>query len=232
MNLKHAMPIIARRLIAVLPLLNKSTLTLIVPTLIVFSSLSGGAYASAIEQFRQFASQVKSAKGEFTQSQVFRNGKREQLQGQFTFARPGKFRWLYSKPYEQVLVSDGEKFYLYDKDLEQVTVRKLGDAIGASPAAILFGNNDFEKHYKLSEEGVLADGLEWLSAIPKAKESQFEKIRIGWRNNLPEAMELRDALGKSTLLNFQRIERNPTLSNDLFRFVPSRDAKGADVLEQ
>ena len=176
MNLKHAMFILTRRLTAVLPLLNKSTLTLI-----VLSSLSGGAYASAIEQFRQFASQVKSAKGEFTQSQVFRNGKREQLQGQFTFARPGKFRWLYSKPYEQILVSDGEKFYLYDKDLEQVTVRKLGDAIGASPAAILFGNNDFEKHYKLSEEGLLVDGLEY----PKQKKASLKKFASAGATTCP-----------------------------------------------
>jgi outer membrane lipoprotein carrier protein len=95
--------------------------------------------------------------------------------GTFLFARPGKFIWTYVKPYEQVLQADGEKLYIYDKDLNQVTVKKLGDALGSSPAAILFGSNDLEKNFTLSEAGT-RDGLEWLKAVPKTKDSSFEQI--------------------------------------------------------
>ncbi|RCS59764.1 outer membrane lipoprotein chaperone LolA [Parvibium lacunae] len=188
------------------------------------------ATPSALEQLRQFTSQVKAARGEFTQTQTNRAGKREVWRGEFTFARPGKFRWRYSQPYEQLLVADGERFYLFDKDLNQVTVRKLTEAIGQSPAAILFGQSDLDKHYTISEDAA-QEGLAWLSAQPKAKDTQFERIRIGWRNGLPEAMELHDTLGKVTTLQFVRVERAASIDSSVFRFQPAKDAPGADVLQ-
>jgi outer membrane lipoprotein carrier protein len=95
--------------------------------------------------------------------------------GTFVFARPGKFIWTYTKPYEQVLQADGDKLYIYDKDLNQVTVKKLGDALGSSPAAILFGSNDLEKNFTLSEVGA-KDGAGMLRAVPKNKDTSFEEI--------------------------------------------------------
>ena len=122
---------------------------------------------------------------------------------------------------------DGDKLYIFDKDLNQVTVKKLGDALGSSPAAILFGSNDLEKNFTLSEAGT-RDGLEWLKAIPKAKDSTFAQISIGLRNGQPEAMELNDAFGQGSLLTFKKFEKNPALNAQTFKFVMP---KGADVFE-
>ncbi len=145
-----------------------------VPLLLCFPLLAG---AAALEQFKAFVANTKAARGDFVQRLVQEENGRlrasNESSGSFVFARPGKFIWSYRKPYEQVLQADGEKLYLHDKDLNQVTVRTLGDAIGSSPAAILFGSNDLEKNFALSEAGT-REGIEWLQAIPRAKDTQFE----------------------------------------------------------
>jgi outer membrane lipoprotein carrier protein len=192
--------------------------------------LVGGARASALEQFKSFVASTKAAKGEFTQRQVKgTNGDTPKAannsSGTFVFARPGKFIWTYTKPYEQVLQADGDQLFIFDKDLNQVTTKKLGDALGSSPAAILFGSNDLEKNFTLSEGGT-RDGLEWLKAVPKAKDTSFEQIAIGLKDGLPAAMELKDSFGQTSVLKFSKIEKNPALSATSFKFVVP---KGADV---
>jgi outer membrane lipoprotein carrier protein len=192
--------------------------------------LGGAAQASALDQFKSFVASTKAARGEFTQQQMKKaeNSKIAPLSsGTFVFARPGKFIWTYVKPYEQLLQADGEQLYIYDKDLNQVTVKKLGNALGSSPAAILFGSNDLEKNFTLSEAGS-RNGLEWLNAVPKAKDSTFEKISIGLRNGTPEAMELHDAFGQTSVLLFKRFEKNPPLTAQQFKFEMP---KGADVFQ-
>jgi outer membrane lipoprotein carrier protein len=144
------------------------------------------------------------------------------------FARPGKFIWEYKKPYEQLLQADGDQLYIYDKDLNQVTVRKLGNALGSSPAAILFGSNDLEKNFTLSEGGT-RDGLEWLTAVPKSKDTTFEQIGIGLKDGIPQAMELKDLFGQTSVLHFTNFQRNPQLSANQFKF---ETPKGADVFNQ
>jgi outer membrane lipoprotein carrier protein len=195
-------------------------------------ALTGSAYASALEQFKTFVSGTKAARGEFTQTQVrskSATGKTPPVSsGTFVFARPGKFIWTYQKPYEQVLQADGETMYIYDKDLNQVTTRKLGNALGSSPAAILFGSNDLEKNFTLTEAGA-RDGLEWMTATPKAKDTTFEQIGIGMKDGVPQAMELKDAFGQTSVLKFTSFQRNPSLGATHFKFeVP----KGADVVNQ
>ncbi|WP_192804956.1 outer membrane lipoprotein chaperone LolA [Noviherbaspirillum aerium] len=190
------------------------------------------AHAAALEQFKSFVGTTKSAKGEFTQRQVkMADGSAKvsnESSGTFLFARPGRFIWTYQKPYEQQLQADGEKLYIYDKDLNQVTVRALGNALGSSPAAILFGSNDLEKNFTLKEAGT-KDGLEWLEATPKSKDTTFERIGIGLKDGVPVAMELRDSFGQVSLLSFRKFEKNPPMAADQFRFtVP----KGADVFQQ
>ena len=195
-------------------------------------ALSGAASASALEQFKSFVSGTKAARGEFTQTQVrskSATGKAPPVSsGTFVFARPGKFIWTYQKPYEQVLQADGETLYIYDKDLNQVTTRKLGNALGSSPAAILFGSNDLEKNFTLAEAGA-RDGLEWLSATPKSKDTTFEQIGIGLKDGVPQAMELKDSFGQTSVLKFTNFQRNPQLGAQHFKFdVP----KGAEVVNQ
>jgi len=187
---------------------------------------AGAAHAAALDQFKAFVASTKAAKGEFTQKVVAQGTKDKLSSGSFVFARPGKFIWTYAKPYEQILQADGEQLFIYDKDLNQVTTRKLGDALGSSPAAILFGSNDLEKNFALAEAGT-RDGLEWLKATPKAKDSSFEQILIGLKNGTPEAMELKDSFGQTSILSFKKFEKNPALNATSFKFVMP---KGADVI--
>ena len=191
------------------------------------------AHASAMEQFKSFVASTKSAKGEFSQRLVKADSSgamkvSKESTGTFQFARPGKFIWIYQKPYEQLLQADGEKLYIYDKDLNQVTVKKLGDALGSSPAAILFGSNDLEKNFTLKDGGT-KQGIEWLEATPKSKDTTFDHIGIGLRNGVPEAMELRDSFGQVSILTFKNFEKNPSMPAGQFKFVVP---KGADVFQQ
>lgn len=193
------------------------------------------AQAAALDQFKSFVASTKAAKGEFSQ-QLIKSpsaaGGTPKVSnvstGVFQFARPGKFIWIYQKPYEQLLQADGDKLYIYDKDLNQVTIKKLGDALGSSPAAILFGSNDLEKNFILIDAGT-KDGMEWLHATPKAKDTTFEHIGIGMRNGVPAAMELRDSFGQLSLLTFTNFEKNPVVPANQFKFVVP---KGADVFQQ
>ena len=199
--------------------------TLIATTFLI----AGAAHATALDQFKSFVAGTKSARGEFTQTQVRTSGKPGKTSsGTFVFSRPGKFIWTYQKPYEQLLQADGDTLYLYDKDLNQVTTRKLGGALGSSPAAILFGSNDLEKNFTLAEAGA-HDGLEWLKATPKAKDTTFEQIGIGLKDGIPQAMELKDNFGQTVMLKFTSFQRNPALGAQTFKFeVP----KGAEVVNQ
>lgn len=194
------------------------------------------AFASGTEQLKAFVAQVHSARGEFVQKEVKVPSKAQaqagkpamggSSSGSFVFARPGKFIWTYEKPYQQVLEADGDKLFVYDKDLNQVTIRKLGGALGASPAAILFGSNDLEQNFTLHDAGVKG-GIDWLELLPKARDTQFERVGIGFRDGNLEAMELHDVFGNVTLLTFSNIQKNPPLKADTFKFVVP---KGADVI--
>ena len=192
-------------------------------------ALLAPAHGGSLDQLRAFLSQTSSARGEFVQRVSARSGSAQPVSsGRFAFQRPGKFRWTYEKPYEQVIVADGTRLVLYDKDLNQVTIRKLGAALPSSPASILFGSNEFEKEFEVTDIGA-RDGLEWVRAKPRAKDSTFELIEIGFRDGLPQAMRLADNFGQVTQLIFSKLERNPKLDAEAFRFEPP---KGADVLTE
>lgn len=205
-----------------------SALTRAAVALCLAGAAAGTAWAGAIEQLREFAAGTKSARGEFSQQQLRSSGRAaDAASGVFAFSRPGRFRWEVTTPFEQLIVTDGERLHFYDKDLKQVTVRKVGDSISATPAAILFGSNDIDAAFTLRETGAV-DGIEWLEAVPKAKDAGFERIRIGFRGGMPEAMEVRDAFGQTTRFAFRAIERNPSLDPGLFRFTAPR---GVDVVQ-
>ena len=192
-------------------------------------ALQAPAGAASLDQLRAFLTQTSAARGEFVQRVSGRSGSAQPVSsGRFVFERPGKFRWNYDKPYEQLIVADGTRLVLYDKDLNQVTIRKLGAALPSSPASILFGSNDFDKEFEVTDAGA-RDGLEWVQAVPRAKDSTFERIEIGFRNGLPQAMHLADNFGQVTQLTFTKVERNPKLDAETFKFTPP---KGADVLTE
>lgn len=187
------------------------------------------ALADARARLDAFVEGTKSLKAQFTQTVTDAKGRKTQeASGSLFLSRPGKFRWVYSKPYAQLIVGDGKKLWIYDEDLDQVTVRKLDQAIGESPAALLAGSNDLDKLFNLKDAGS-RDGLEWLEATPKGKEGSFERVRMGFRGNDLAAMELEDNFGQTTVLRFSNLERNPALGSSLFRFTPP---KGTDVIGQ
>lgn len=189
--------------------------------------LSPAAFAGGVDALKAFIADTRTAKASFSQTVLDQNGRvRQQSEGTLSFSRPGKFRWVYQKPYEQLIVGDGSKLWIYDADLEQVTVRKLGDALGSSPAALLAGNNDIEKHFTLKDVGA-SEGLEWLEARPRDRESTFEAVRMGFAANTLAAMELKDTFGQTTLLKFSGMVKNPAVNAGEFTFTPP---KNADVI--
>jgi outer membrane lipoprotein carrier protein len=185
------------------------------------------AWASGLERFSEFITGTLTARGEFEQK-IFDHDRKllQESRGVLAFSRPGKFRWSYVKPYAQLIVGDGRKVWIYDEDLKQVTVKKLDQALGSTPAALLAGNNEAMRAFKLSDEGT-RDGIEWLEALPRDKEGNFDKIRMGFGSSGLRVMELVDNFGQTTVLKFNSLERNPRLDPGLFRFSPP---KGADVI--
>ena len=185
------------------------------------------ANAGAIDKLRQFLDGTKTLRADFAQTVVAKNGKKPQLSsGVMMFSRPGKFRWEVVKPYEQLLVGDGEKVWIFDPDLRQVTVRKIDAAIGSTPAALLFSGEALEKNFTLSEAGA-REGIDWVEAIPKSPDSGFEKLQLGFEGGDLRSMQLLDNFGQTTSLTFSRIEHNPSIAASQFRFTPPA---GVDVI--
>ena len=189
--------------------------------------LPAAALASGVERFQAYLRTTQTARADFEQK-VFDREKKlvQQSKGSFSFLRPGRFRWSYAQPYAQLIVGDGARVWIYDEDLNQVTVRAMARALGSTPAALLAGAADVERAFELSDAGS-RDGLEWLEAKPREREAGFERIRLGMGTAGVQAMELADHFGQTTVLRFSNIVRNPPLEPSTFRFTPP---KGADVL--
>ena len=185
------------------------------------------ALAAGVERFQSYLRGTQTARADFEQK-VFDREKKlvQQSKGSFSFLRPGRFRWSYAQPYAQLIVGDGARVWIYDEDLNQVTVRAMARALGSTPAALLAGAADVERAFELSDAGS-RDGLEWLEAKPREREAGFERIRLGMGTAGVQAMELADHFGQTTVLRFSNIVRNPPLEPSTFRFTPP---KGADVL--
>jgi outer membrane lipoprotein carrier protein len=185
------------------------------------------AAASSLDRFSEFLNGTLTAKGQFEQKIFDQNRKLvQESRGTLAFSRPGRFRWNYVSPYAQLIVGDGARVWIYDKDLNQVTVKKLDLALGSTPAALLAGNNEVMSAFRISDQGE-KDGLEWLEAVPRNKEGNFERVRMGFGFSGPQVMEFFDSFGQTTVLRFTSFERNPKLEASQFRFSPP---KGADVL--
>ncbi|MDX1374770.1 MAG: outer membrane lipoprotein chaperone LolA [Burkholderiales bacterium] len=187
------------------------------------------AQASSLDRFQRYVQTTSSARADFEQK-VF-DGRSQLVQtatGRFSFERPGRFRWTYLTPTRQLIVGDGERVWIYDEDLAQVTVRRLERALGSTPAALLAGSADVTQAFEFTELGT-RQGLEWLEAKPLDAEAGFARIRLGLSAVGVEAMELLDHFGQTTQLRFSNVERNPALDPSRFRFTPP---PGADVLGQ
>ena len=195
--------------------------------LLLLGLVAASAHAGGLEQLKSFLVDAKTIKAAFEQTVADGSGKViQQSTGSMQLSRPGKFRWEYVKPYRQLVVGDGEKLWLYDPDLNQVTVKKLDKAIGSSPAALLAGDAEIEKNFNLKDGG--ADkNLNWVEATPKSSESTFERVRMGFAGSGLSVLELKDNFGQTTVIRFANVQLNSKPAAGDFSFTPP---KGADVI--
>jgi len=198
-------------------------LSLLLPLLLAAQT----ANADGMSSVKVFYEQTKSVRANFHQVVTDKQGRKvQEVDGEMQLKRPNKFRWDYHKPYEQQIISDGNQVWLYDTELAQVTVRELNKSIGSSPAALLAGGEAIDKSFKLIN-AVRKDSLEWVSAIPKDKESGFSKILMGFKDNKIQEMSLIDSFGHTTKIIFSQVEVNPSLEEKSFLFKPPQ---GVDVV--
>lgn len=192
--------------------------------LLVLPSL---AFANGTERLMDFFDKTSSMRAQFQQVVTDNQGQKvQEVSGTMQLLRPGKFRWDYNKPYQQEIVGDGERIWLFDPELNQVTVRNMSQAIGSSPAALLAGSKEVEKNFTL-ENLSDKDKLEWVLAKPKDKDSGFDEVKLGFSKAGLERMELQDSYGNLTSIRFSRLERNPALTQQIFMFKPPA---GADIV--
>ena len=186
------------------------------------------AHADAVDALKAFVQQVKTGRATFTQTVTSPDGaKTKTSSGSFEFARPDRFRFAYTKPFEQLIVADGQKVWIYDADLNQVSSRKFTQALGATPAALLAGG-DLSRDFDVVAEPA-KDGLDWAKATPKAKDGAFESMRIGFQGKQLAAVEITDNFSQRSRLTFTQFNANIELPAENFKFVIP---KGVDVLEQ
>ena len=184
------------------------------------------AQADAVDTLRAFTRDVKTGSASFTQTVTSPDGARKKTsQGSFEFSRPNRFRFAYSKPFEQLIVSDGQKVWLHDIDLNQVSVRQLDQALGATPAALLAGGS-LERDFELSALPT-RDGLDWAQASPRATDGSVTQLKVGFRGKELAALEIVDAFGQRSLLQFSAVQQGVAVPAERFRFVPPA---GVDVI--
>ncbi len=186
------------------------------------------AYADALASLRDFSRNVKSGRATFTQTVTSPDGgKTKTSSGDFEFARPDRFRFAYTRPFRQLIVGDGERVWLYDPDLNQVSSRKMGQALGATPAVLLAGGS-LEQDFELKALPE-ADGLSWVQALPRTSEGAFESLRVGFRGKELAVIDLKDNFGQRSTLRFDAVQTNIATGAERFRFVVP---PGAELIEQ
>ena len=180
-----------------------------------------------VARLHAFLQDVKSLKADFTQQVLDANGKQvKQSSGTLSLKRPDRFRWDYAKPNEETIVADGKKLWIYDAQLQQVTVKSMSTNLATSPAVLLAGSNDVDKNFTVTDLGE-KDGLAWVQLTPKVKDSDFDSVKLAFKGEDVAVMELKDNLGGLTRIEFGRLQRNPSVSDDNFKFTPP---SGADVI--
>ena len=191
-------------------------------------SVSFAAHADAVDTLKDFIRDVKSGRAAFTQTVSSPDGaKKRSSSGSFEFLRPNRFRFVYAKPFEQTIVADGQKVWIYDADLNQVSIRKFSAVLGATPAALLAGGS-LDKDFDVSNQPN-EGGMEWVLALPKVKDGAFQAVRIGFKAKTLAAVEITDSFGQRSNLQFSAMQSNVSLAADAFKFTPPA---GADVIEQ
>lgn len=197
--------------------------------LLMMLLFSLGAYATPSEDLKALLNNVKTMQASFNQTIYDNYGKAIQSsQGSMSMERPGKFRWEVKKPIPQVIIANQNKLWIYDPDLEQVTIRKLERATGDAPALLLSHvDAELDKNYAVKADP--SKGTQWFVLIPKNKDSMFEQIKLGFDKQQIQEMQLKDHLDHSTNIKFTNIKTNIAVSAALFNFKPP---KNTDVIDE
>ena len=185
--------------------------------------------AERVDPLKAFLSGLETLKADFTQTLVNEDGNElEKSTGVLYLQQPGEFHWSYQKPYMQQIISNGELLWIYDEDLEQVTIRKIGDAIDQTPAGIILGNSHLEKYFVQVDLGKI-EGFDWIELTPRDLDAQYKNIRFGFEKNRLGMMIIADNLGQTTRIDFSKVEKNEKLQPDLFKFkIP----ENVDVIDE
>jgi outer membrane lipoprotein carrier protein len=212
---------------------KRSLFTAVSSAPLLWASIS--AHADGLSEMSTFLRDVKSAQASFTQ--VVTSPKRagetvarsKTSSGTFEFLRPNRFRFQYTKPFEQSIVADGETLWLYDVDLNQVTARKQKDVLGSTPAALIAAGTDIKGLSAVFDlkAAPASDGVEWVDASPRTKDGQLQTVRVGFRQGQLAGLEILDSLGQRSVLTFSNWQGNAPLKAEQFRFDPPA---GADVI--
>ncbi len=194
----------------------------------IFALMSQQAIAgTGLEQLTKYSTQLQSLTAQFTQTTFDENMQEQEVStGQVYLQKPGKFRWNYKQPYQQEIVSDGDKLYIYDVDLEQVTVRNFSDALGTAPISLLTDIADLKQQFNIIELGKI-DGRELLQLEAKVKDTDYEFFLLALGDKGLETMELKDKLGQVTRIQLSQSKTNADLAKKLFQFSAPA---GVDVI--
>ena len=202
-------------------------LVLLAASLLPITAFAAPPSGNAISRMHAFLNDVRSLKADFTQ--VVLDSNMHQVRksvGTLEIKRPDRFRWDYATPNKELIVADGKRVWIYDVELQQVTVKSLNGTLAASPAVLLSGSNDVEKNFVVKDLGE-AEGLLWVGLTPKIQDTDFETVKLGFKGNDVAVMELKDALGNLTRITFSHLLLNPAIPDKLFQFTPPA---GADVI--
>ena len=183
-----------------------------------------------MESLDKFIKSTKFASAKFTQK-VFDEDNEliQESNGDFMFMRPGKFIWQYKNPFEQIIGSDGESVWIFDKDLNQMIVRRVERAFSSTPAALLAGSNEIDKYYLLTSDLEPDGSLDWLLLTPLTEDGVFKKVRLGFSDKSLKVMELEDYLQQRTIISFSLFDLNTKINKKTFVFVPT---DGVEVIQE
>ncbi|MCA0198399.1 MAG: outer membrane lipoprotein chaperone LolA [Proteobacteria bacterium] len=193
--------------------------------------LAGNACAGARDELVRFTNGLKGLEGQFSQQVFDVSGRaKESSRGKVALSAPRLFRWEYLKPFEQLIVADGDKVWIYEPDLQQATVKAQGEEERNSPLVALFDPARLDRQFDVSEEAAASDGLQWLTLTPKAgAEANFQAARLGFGAQGLARMQVLDLVGQKTEIRFEGWKRNPAFAAGTFKFAPGKDV---DVVGQ
>lgn len=187
-------------------------------------AFSANAMAGGVESLHGFYANTQSMQASFHQVVSDMQGRKiQEVDGNMQLQRPGKFRWDYNKPYVQQIIGDGRFVWLFDPEMNQVTQKSVQGAIGSTPAALLAGTKEIEKAFTLSDDPRKSE-LQWVLATPKDKDAGFEKVSLGFKDNLLRQMELYDNFGHITQITFGDLKKNAAIPAKNFEFTPPPNA--------